>query len=86
MGDHLIRQPRVRREWLLRCTDRYLDRGVCEISVSAGLLEIAGPDGEAFTLEGAEIAEFRAALDAAIEQCETDLSTRRAVGRGTKPA
>ena len=76
----------VRREWLLRCRDSYADRAVCEVSVSAGTVEIAGPDGPAFTLVGAEIAEFRAALDAAISQSEDDRRAPHEVGDGTKPA
>jgi hypothetical protein len=76
----------VKREWLLHCTDRYADRGVCEVSVSAGAVEIAGPDGLAFTLEGSEISHFRAALDAAIDQSEIDLRACRTLGDGTKPA
>jgi hypothetical protein len=50
------------------------------------VVEIAGPDGSAFTLEGAEIDEFRTALDAAIAQCEIDLHGRHTVGDGTEPA
>ncbi|MGW6935240.1 hypothetical protein ACWGE0_34630 [Lentzea sp. NPDC054927] len=76
----------VQREWLLHCSDSYADRAVCEVSVSAGAVEIAGPDGPAFTLEGSEIARFRAALDAAIDQSEIDLGSRREVGEGTEPA
>ncbi|MEV6240348.1 hypothetical protein [Lentzea sp. NPDC051838] len=76
----------VRREWLLHCSDSYADRAVCEVSVSAGAVEIAGPDGPAFTLEGREIAQFRAALDAAIGQSEIDLRARHTVGGGTEPA
>ena len=86
MGDGVIKRARVKREWLLRCRDSYADRAVCEISVSAGAVEIVGPDGPAFTLEGTEIAEFRAALDAAIDQCEIDLRARHTVGGGTEPA
>ena len=86
MGDRMTRKPRVRREWIVRCSDSYADRAVCELSVSAGSLEIVGPDGSAFTLRGAEIDEFRAALDAAIGQCEIDLRARHAVGEGTEPA
>lgn len=73
----------VKREWLLRCTDSYADRAVCEVSVSAGAVEIAGPDGPAFTFAGLEIEDLRAALDAAAAQSEID---RRKVGDGTKPA
>ncbi|MCX2948393.1 hypothetical protein [Lentzea sp. NEAU-D7] len=73
----------VKREWLLRCSDSYADRAVCEVSVSAGAVEIAGPDGPAFTFAGPQIQEFREALDAAISQSEID---RREVGDGTKPA
>jgi hypothetical protein len=76
----------VKREWLLHCSDSYADRAVCEVSVSAGAVEIAGPDGPAFTLRGTEIAGFRAALDAAIDQSEIDLRARRTLGDGTKPA
>lgn len=76
----------VKREWLLHCRDSYADRAVCEVSVSAGSIEIAGPDGPAFTLRGSEIAEFRAALDAAIDQSEIDRRTRHMVGEGTEPA
>ncbi|WP_086661423.1 hypothetical protein [Lentzea kentuckyensis] len=76
----------VKREWLLHCSDSYADRAVCEVSVSAGAVEIAGPDGPAFTFEGAEIAELRAALDAAIDQSEIDRRTRHTVGEGTEPA
>lgn len=76
----------VKREWLLRCRDSYADRAVCEVSVSAGVVEVAGPDGVAFSFAGQEIWEFRAALDAAIDQCEIDGHTRRKVGGGTKPA
>ncbi|MEU3646468.1 hypothetical protein AB0E59_24025 [Lentzea sp. NPDC034063] len=54
--------------------------------MSAGGVEIAGPDGPAFTLVGAEILDFRAALNAAIDQSEIDGHTRRKVGDGTKPA
>lgn len=86
MGDGMIRKARVRRAWLLHCSDVYADRAVCEVSVSAGAVEIAGPDGAAFTLEGAEIDEFRIALDAAIAQCEIDLHGRHTVGDGTEPA
>lgn len=76
----------VRREWLLHCSDSYTNRAVCEVSVSAGVVEIAGPDGQAFTLQGQEIDLFRAALDAAISQCEIDLRARHTVGEGTEPA
>ncbi|MDX8144241.1 hypothetical protein SK854_19145 [Lentzea sp. BCCO 10_0061] len=76
----------VKRDWLLRCSDSYADRAVCEISVSAGVVEIAGPDGQAFTLVGQEIREFRDAFDAAIDQCEIDRHVRHKVGDGTKPA
>ena len=76
----------VKREWLLHCNDSYADRAVCEVSVSAGAVEIAGPDGPAFTLQGSEITHFRAALDAAIDQSEIDRRTRHTVGEGTEPA
>lgn len=76
----------VRREWLLHCSDSYANRAVCEVSVSAGVVEIAGPDGQAFTLNRHEVEEFRAALDAAISQCEIDLRARHMVGEGTEPA
>lgn len=76
----------VKRDWLLHCSDSYSDPAVCEVSVSAGSIEIAGPDGPAFTLEGTQIAEFRAALDAAIGQSEIDRRARHMVGEGTEPA
>ncbi|MDX3657663.1 hypothetical protein PV646_10140 [Streptomyces sp. ID05-26A] len=63
----------VKREWLLRCSDSYADRAVCEVSVSAGAVEIAGPEGPAFTFTGLEVRELRDALNAAIDQCENDL-------------
>jgi hypothetical protein len=63
----------VKREWLLRCGDSYAERAVCEVSVSAGVVEIAGPEGPAFTLTDLELREFRDALNAAIDQCENDL-------------
>ncbi|MFD4641289.1 hypothetical protein ACFWN2_28535 [Lentzea sp. NPDC058436] len=63
----------VRREWLLRCSDSYADSAVCEVSVSAGTVEIAGPEGPSFTLAGAQMREFRDALNAAIDQSDDDL-------------
>ncbi|MET9226805.1 hypothetical protein [Lentzea sp. NPDC003310] len=62
----------VKREWLLSCSDSYATRAVCEVSVSAGAVEIAGPEGPAFTLTDREIREFRDALTAAIDQSDED--------------
>jgi hypothetical protein len=76
----------VRREWLLHCRDSYAERAVCEVSVSAGAVEIVGPEGSAFTLAGSELDSFRAALDAAVAQSEIDLHGRHTVGDGTEPA
>ena len=76
----------VRREWLVHCRDSYANRAVCEVSVSAGAVEIAGPDGQAFTLNRHEAEAFRVALDAAISQSEIDLHGRHTVGGGTEPA
>jgi len=77
----LIRKSQVKREWLLRCRDARRDGlAVCAIGVSAGTVEVYGPEDElAFSLEGSEIAEFRAALNAAIAQAERDLRGRHRV-------
>jgi hypothetical protein len=48
--------------------------------LSAGQVEIFGPDGEMTAHNGAEIADFRTALDAAITQAEADVQRRQATG------
>lgn len=77
--ERLIKRVEVKREWLLRCHDSTTNLGVCAIGVSNGTLEVAGPDDEfCFALEFGQIAEFRAAFDAATARAEEDLRVQRA--------
>jgi len=64
-----------KREWLVRCGGD--DPEVCSIGVSRGAVEISALDwGDVLRRERSQIAEFRVALDQAIEQAETDLRAR----------
>jgi hypothetical protein len=69
----LLRPEKVRREWLLRCSDDNLDLAVCSIIVDKGMIEIVGPADDVIVLCWSEIADFHAALHEAIELAETDL-------------
>jgi hypothetical protein len=64
-----------RREWLVRCQDSNLDLAVCSIEANDGKVEIISPEGTPFTLTEREIADFYAALDAAVAQAADDLTT-----------
>jgi hypothetical protein len=77
MSETLIRSMEPRREWLLRCSDIDHQLAVCSIGVSNGQIEIYGPEGELIELDGSEIADFRTALDSAIELAEADLRAKR---------
>ncbi|MFE2750977.1 hypothetical protein ACFXGA_03120 [Actinosynnema sp. NPDC059335] len=75
MAQRVIRKDRERREWLLRCQDDQGEAAVCTINVNNGVLELLGPGDEfCFQLEDTSIADFRAALDAAIARAEADLT------------
>jgi hypothetical protein len=72
-----LREPR--RSWLIHCDDAWGDLGVCVIAVERGSIAIYAPDdSESFTLEPSNIAEFRAAFDAAFDVAEADLRARAA--------
>lgn len=74
-----IRLSEPRRTWLTHCTDAFGDLDVCVIGVERGAIAIYAPDGsESFELHAHNIAEFRAALDAAIEVAEADLRAKAA--------
>ncbi len=78
VSEPLIRSTEPRREWLVRCSDAWRDLAVCSVEVNRGEIGIFGPRGDVFTLNRAEIADFRTALDAAIGQAESDLRAERA--------
>ena len=72
-----------RREWLVRCQDSNLDMAVCSIEANDGKVEIISPEGAPFTLTEREIADFYAALDAAVTQAAEDLThPRETTGAG----
>lgn len=75
--DRIIKVPEPRREWLLHCEGDQED--VFVLTVSGGAVEIIAPEyADLLRLERAQIAEFRQALDAAIEVAEADLCAQRA--------
>jgi hypothetical protein len=69
----LIKSMNPQREWLIRCSDSGGNLAVCAIHVSNGRVEIESPEDEVFRLEDAQIADFRSALNAAIDLAEADL-------------
>lgn len=63
------------REWLVRCGGE--EPEVRSIGVSMRAVEISALDwGDVLRLERSQIAEFRVALDEAIDQTEVDLRAR----------
>lgn len=73
----IIALPDPRREWLLHCTADNGELGVCSIAAESGVIAVYPPvDSGHFTLIPTAIAEFRAALMAAIEVTEVDLQAK----------
>ncbi|GAA4529952.1 hypothetical protein [Amycolatopsis samaneae] len=74
MPETMIKSAVPRREWLVRCTDEDLSNAVCVLEVNRGRIVIWLPGCGDFSLDGgAEIADFRDALDEAIAQADADL-------------
>ncbi|MEU5695719.1 hypothetical protein [Actinosynnema sp. NPDC020468] len=73
---HKMIMPRTpRREWLLRCEGP--EDEVFTLTVARGAVEVHPPeDYDCVHLELSQIAEFRAALDEAVAQAESDLRAR----------
>jgi hypothetical protein len=70
----LITLPEPRRSWLVHCTDAFGVLGVCALTVEQGRIAIYAPGGsEGFDLDRVNIAEFRAAFNAAVDVAESDL-------------
>ncbi|GAA3847530.1 hypothetical protein GCM10022243_12050 [Saccharothrix violaceirubra] len=73
--DRIIKPRGPKREWLLRCEGEEGD--IFSVTVSRGAVEIYPPDHlDCVHLERSQIAEFRAVLDEAIDQAESDLQSR----------
>jgi hypothetical protein len=73
----LIALPEPRRSWLVHCTDAFDTLGVTVIAVNEGRITIYAPDGsENFELGRVDIAEFRAAFNAAVDVAESDLRAK----------
>lgn len=74
--DRIIRVMRPKREWLLHCDGD--EEGVLSLHVSNGVVEILAPAfDDMLRLERSQIAEFRQALDEAIDLAEADLRAQR---------
>ncbi len=67
-----------KREWLIRCENTKGVLSVCSIEASGAQIHLCDSEGEVTILDGPQILEYRAALDAAIAQVEDDLRTRQA--------
>lgn len=75
-----IKLPDPRRTWLLHCTDAWGDLGVCTITVEKGTIAIYAPkDTSSFELDHANIAEFHAAFNAALDLAESDLRAKAVI-------
>lgn len=77
MGQPNIKSTDPKREWLLRCSDNDTLPAVCPIGVSNGQVEVFDPEGQMIAFNGREIADFRAALNSAIDLAESDLLRQR---------
>lgn len=74
--ESVLDQGGPRREWLVRCTDKTHDLGVCSVEANDGQVELISPHGDVTTLGGPEIIDLRDGLDAAIRQAEADIQDR----------
>jgi len=61
----------------LRCSGNNTLPAVCSVGVSNGQLEVFSPDGDMVAFNGSEIADFRTALNHAIDLAESDLRRQR---------
>ncbi|MFR9731326.1 hypothetical protein ACL03H_19020 [Saccharopolyspora sp. MS10] len=70
------------REWLCRCSDDDAEIALCSVGVSAGEIEVLGPEEQGyFRLRDSEIAVFRRALDEAMAVAREDLARQRSKER-----